>query len=124
MSGGELYLTAHHEAGHAVAALMRGGEVVSVTIKPTARRGGGCEIRPGSADAADFWAFNYYAGPWAEARAQWTQPTIDEDSFDDEGRCFADHVATAFVGSPPDFDKTSERWTATLALSSTPNLTP
>ena len=48
------------------------------------------------------WAFNYYAGTWAEARAQWTQPTIDEDTFDDEGRCFADHVATAFVGSPQD----------------------
>jgi hypothetical protein len=80
------YLTAYLESGHAVAACMRGGEVVSVTIKPTARRGAGCEIRRGRADAADFWAFNYYAGPWAEARAQWTQPTIDEGTYDDEGR--------------------------------------
>ena len=29
-------LTAHHEAGHAVAALMRRGALISITIEPTA----------------------------------------------------------------------------------------
>lgn len=31
----ERYLTTCHEAGHVVAALMRGGELTSVTVDPT-----------------------------------------------------------------------------------------
>ena len=74
MTTDERYITACHEAGHAVAALMRGGgEITSITIEPTADYLGYTWTRIKPFDRA----FIIYAGPWAEARAQWTEPTFD-----------------------------------------------
>ncbi|MEB3023924.1 M50 family metallopeptidase [[Mycobacterium] crassicus] len=85
-------LTAHHEAGHAVAAVMRGGtqlHYVNViqdgdTLGFTHYSGRRCDE-----------AFIAYAGPWAEARAQW--PISDLNDEDDDGCTFPDYVTGAFL---------------------------
>jgi excisionase family DNA binding protein len=91
-----VYLVAHHEAGHAVAAVMRGGgELVSITIEPTDEYAGHTQTRlkPWSDDAA----FVTYAGPWAEARFQWPLPTLHGD--DDDGCTFEDYIIAAFLNN-------------------------
>jgi hypothetical protein len=86
------YLTACHEAGHAVAALMRGeGDVVSITIEPTPDYLGYTHYRAKPCD----WGFITYAGPWAEARAHWLMPDLDGE--DDEGCIFADYLVGAWM---------------------------
>lgn len=75
-------LTAHHEAGHAVAALACGGGLISITIGPTPEHpeyAGNTGVR-----VEKWWhlPFVVYAGPWAEARSQWTRYSLD--SLDDE----------------------------------------
>jgi Peptidase M50B-like len=85
-------LTAHHEAGHAVAALMRGGsQLRSITIEPTTNYLGHTGWRGKPCDSA----FVTYAGPWAEARAQWEPPALDDE--DDDGYTFEDYVTAAFL---------------------------
>ncbi len=92
MTTDERYITACHEAGHAVAALMRGGgEITSITIEPTADYLGYTWTRIKPFDRA----FIIYAGPWAEARAQWTDPTFD--GCDGDGCLFEDLVTAAFL---------------------------
>jgi hypothetical protein len=49
------------------------------------------------------YAFIAYAGPWAEARAKWTEPTIDDDTLDAAGRSFTDRVASAFRSNTSDW---------------------
>lgn len=103
----ERLLTAHHEAGHAVAALMRGdGELRSITIEPTAAYLGHTGYRGKPCDAA----FVTYAGPWAEARAQWPLPTLEGE--DDDGLAFEDYVSGAFPlnadGDGEDFRRAKE----------------
>jgi hypothetical protein len=85
-------LIAIHEAGHAVAAMMcDGGTFVSVSIEPA------CTVTRLSPEDR---AFVIYAGPWAQARAEWTAPTLDGlDDADDEGLLFDDYVTTALVDS-------------------------
>jgi hypothetical protein len=86
------HLTAHHEAGHAVAALMRGGgELVSVTIEPTAEYAGHTGLRSKPFDIA----FVTYAGPWAEARAQWPAE-VPLDAEDGDGCVFDDYILAAW----------------------------
>lgn len=98
----ERYLTAHHEAGHAVAALMRGGgELTSISIDcadPCSKAGHpktphagytGIRVKPWDQQ------FVTYAGPWAEARCQWNRDSLDGE--DDDGRSFHDHVLGAFL---------------------------
>ncbi|BBY08113.1 M50 family metallopeptidase [Mycobacterium noviomagense] len=93
----ERLLTAHHEAGHAVAALLRGGgELKSMTIEPTADYAGCTWSRSKAVDRA----FIVYAGPWAEARVRWNGPTLDD--FDEDGLDFNDHLMTAFLRNPDD----------------------
>jgi hypothetical protein len=90
----ERRVTAHHEAGHAIAALMRGGgEVTSITIDPTADYMGCAGVRSKSFDTP----FIIFAGPWAEARCQWTGDTLD--GLDDDGCEFIDHVTAAFMSN-------------------------
>ena len=59
----ERYLTAYHEAGHAVAAVVSGRQLISVSIgdNPSIRSRGSRKSR----------GFVSYAGPWAEGRAEW-----------------------------------------------------
>src|SRR5271155_3311720 len=84
-------ITAHHEAGHAVAAVMR-GELISTTIEPTDDYLGYTEfcVKAWGSDET----FVTFAGPWAEARAQW--PGGDED---DEGCTADDYIAGAFLAN-------------------------
>lgn len=80
-------LTAYHEAGHAVAALMRGGSsLLSVTLSDT--HGAGITWH-----RSHVWdqAFIAYAGPWAESRHQWGDRPLDD--LDDDGFTFDDVVA-------------------------------
>lgn len=94
MEHGENFLTAHHEAGHAVAALMRGGgELLSITIEPTAQYAGFTRTRHQIWDAA----FVTFAGPWAEARATWGPRALDD--IDDDGCCFGDYVTEAWFNN-------------------------
>jgi hypothetical protein len=85
------YLTAHHEAGHGVAAVMRGaGELRSITIEPTTEYEGYTGFRSKPCDRA----FVTYAGPWAEARAQW--PLRGLVGEDDDGCTFGDYLTAAW----------------------------
>jgi hypothetical protein len=89
------YLTAFHEAGHAVAVVLRNGTVVAIAIEPEPG-----ETHYGATDHhGPTWAnpFIAYAGPWAEARVQW--PDIEISSTDDHGRSFGDYVRAAFENS-------------------------
>jgi hypothetical protein len=88
----ERLVTACHEAGHAVAALMRGsGELRSITIEPTPDHLGYTGFRGKPCDMA----FVTYAGPWSEARAQWPMPTID--GRDDDELTFDDYLSGAWL---------------------------
>jgi hypothetical protein len=106
----ERYLTAHHEAGHAVVALMRGGELTSISIDcsdpcttaghPTTKHAGYTGFR------AEPWDIQFatYAGPWAEARCQWNQDSLHGE--DDDGRVFGLYVIGAWrVNRDGDYDK-------------------
>lgn len=74
---------AHHEAGHAVATLLRGGALRSVTIDPTVEHWG---LTDGTVPTLSG-TFAIHAGPWAEARFRWPLPR-QEDDLDD----FSDYV--------------------------------
>ncbi|OBB06435.1 hypothetical protein A5731_16565 [Mycolicibacterium conceptionense] len=94
----------HHEAGHAIAALMTVvGDLngrVSATI--VAGRGTGyAEIVHWLTREPVQAAFVFYAGPWAEARVQWQQPALEGlDDTDANGRSFRETVTTAFRDAP------------------------
>ncbi|MDH6248009.1 hypothetical protein [Mycobacterium sp. OTB74] len=95
--------TAHHEAGHAVAVVVRGGELVSVALVAwSANPAMSGTTRHRSAQTAQ--PFVLFAGPWAEAR--WTvehDPDVDdlaealsyawENSYDGDTDLYEDRVA-------------------------------
>jgi len=100
----ERWLTACHEAGHVVASVMRsGGTFISVTIEPTDERAGCTHTRTMQWDSD----FVSYAGPWAEARAQWPAD-LPIDEFDDDGSEFNDYILTALINNRPDFQAYTE----------------
>lgn len=89
--------TAHHEAGHAVAALVRGGVLISITIHPTPEHPEYAGKTNFTVDEPSYFHFAVYAGPWAEARSQWPQDSLNSlDDEDDDGRPFRDYVRHAF----------------------------
>ena len=95
---GERWLTACHEAGHAVACLMRGGGTfTSVTIERTDDYLGCTFTRLKQWDSQ----FVSYAGPWAEARAQWPSD-LSVGELDDDGGEFNDYIVFALAANPPD----------------------
>lgn len=90
-------LTAYHEAGHAVAAVMRGGRVISISIEPV----------PGCHDGETWttqqqWdnSFVYFAGPWAEARRLWPAGTLN--NLDEDGLTFNTYILGRFLRNPDD----------------------
>src|SRR4051812_27525150 len=92
------WTAACHEAGHAVAAVLRGGNIRSVTIVPTTDYSGHTWWRGHAWDGP----FISYAGPWAEARAAWPAhlPTDDDpEQADDAGCMFSDYVCAALAGA-------------------------
>jgi hypothetical protein len=90
-------VTAHHEAGHAVAVVMRGGgELKSITIDATDTYLGYTGYRGKPSDTA----FIAFAGPWAEARYQWPLPSREGE--DGDGLTFDDHVVAAFLCNTDD----------------------
>jgi hypothetical protein len=93
---GELYRTAYHEAGHAVAAVMRGGTFFSISIEPTTMHDGTTHIECERCHTE----FVTYAGPWAEARAEW--PDLPLDALDADGRSFDRYVEDALLSNPSD----------------------
>jgi len=84
-------LTAYHEAGHAVAGVMRGSVLRSVHLGEVA--GDGLTVHRGPS-----WddPFISYAGPWAEARFIWGDRPADEE--DEDYLVFADHLFGVFLG--------------------------
>ncbi|WP_131811670.1 hypothetical protein [Mycolicibacterium peregrinum] len=91
----------HHEAGHAVAALMTvvGDLDGPVSAWNVAGRGtGNAKITGWVTSEPAQAAFVFYAGPWAEARVQWQQPTLEDlDDIDANGRSFRETVTAAFL---------------------------
>ena len=93
----ERYLTACHEAGHAVAAVLRGGTFDSISIEPTVTRDGFIHTRGVKACDAEFVKF---AGPWAGARADW--PALPLDGVDGDGSTFDDYLRASMRANAND----------------------
>lgn len=90
-------ITAHHEAGHAVAAVLRGGSsLTSVTLSEAHGEG----ITWGRHKPADS-SFFAYAGPWAEARYAWPAD-VPLDGEDAEWLTFEDYVTGVILHQPSD----------------------
>lgn len=87
------YLTAQHQAGHAIASLVRkGSDASGVTITCSDRHSGRAAFQGKRADLGFF----AYSGPWAEARALWPECQSLDDRGDD-GLVFDDYVFIAFL---------------------------
>jgi hypothetical protein len=93
------YVTCCHEAGHVKACELRGVRVGRVHVDTEYGR---VDFEDGSGVG---YAFIAYAGPWAEARLRWTEVAIDDNTLDEDGRRFADHVAEAFSWNESDWVK-------------------
>jgi len=91
----------HHEAGHAVAALMTVNNqlddqsTVTVTLIDGCRGTGNGDLLV-SGDHPVQAAFIFYAGPWAEVRVQWGKPLHTLDDTNDHGMSFRRMVEAAF----------------------------
>ena len=79
-------LAAIHEAGHAVAAVMRGGSTLT-SVSLSDQHGEG--ITWSNSKPCDS-GFGAYAGPWAEARHLWGDRPLDAE--DENGCAFGDVV--------------------------------
>lgn len=90
----EIAVITHHEAGHAVAALMTvvGDLDGPVTATLVAGRGtGNAKVASWVTSEPVQAACIFYAGPWAEARVQWVKATLDcLDDTADDGTSFRD----------------------------------
>jgi len=84
--------TAFHQAGHAIATALRDrSSLRPLTITATDDlRDSTCHRSPGRDPGFVAWA-----GPWAQARAEWSEGPLDKvgDEF-----VFADHLLTAYLG--------------------------
>ena len=107
-----LAMTAHHEAGHAVAAAMRGHEPYLIRID---QQGGG-HTRYGARGAYDDAAFIAYAGIWAEARYIWAgRPESVTTSANDDSE-FIDMVTGVTMEQGDDYSVVHDHF-AMLAAS-------
>jgi hypothetical protein len=107
----EMAVITHHEAGHAVATLMtvdnEVGDQSTVTVAVVDERGTGNGNLLVSGDHPIQAAFIFYAGPWAEARVQWSTPVHTLDDTNDDGKSFRETVKAAFDDAA-DFDGGSD----------------
>lgn len=94
--GNERAIAAHHEAGHAVAATMRGGSTLT-SVELSEVHGEGITWHNGH--TWDF-AFIAYAGMWAEARLSW--PRAEPTGEDGDGLTFDDYVTGVYLTQPDD----------------------
>lgn len=92
-----LDVAAHHEAGHAMAAVMRGGSSLRGVTIDVDRPGHGLTLHRTAPWDNGFVA---YAGPWAEARYLWGSGPLDER--DDDGCTFSDCVVGVLLHQPGD----------------------
>ncbi len=90
-------VAAFHEAGHAVAAVMRGGSTLTSVSLDEQVHGAGITW-----SRAHVWdqAFIIWAGPWAEARHAWGDRPLDGE--DEDGCTLADYVFGVFLTQPVD----------------------
>lgn len=88
--------TAHHEAGHAVTAVARGGTFHGLTVEGTATRHGGVHVVHPRA-AREFVTF---AGPWAEARYDWADRPLD--GIDEHGSTLHDYIRASLCANASD----------------------
>ncbi len=90
-------VVAFHEAGHAVAAVMRGGSsLTSVSLNEHRHGAGITRFRALVFDQP----FVVWAGPWAEARHAWGDRPFDSE--DEDGCILDDYVAGVFLAQPGD----------------------
>lgn len=90
-------IAAHHEAGHAVAATMRGDSSVTSVELGEMHGTGLTWTRSKGFDSA----FVAWAGPWAEARFIWPDGQ-DLTTVDEQGRTFLEVVDIALGLQPAD----------------------
>lgn len=89
-------LAAFHEAGHAIAAVSRGGSSLRSVNLGTTHGEGLTLFRAKGFDAG----FIAYAGPWAEARTQWGDEP--KEDLNEEGVSFSDYVMGVILSQPDD----------------------
>lgn len=111
--------TAHHEAGHGVAAVWRGGTFHSISIEQHGLTHAVYERRHRD--------FIIFAGPWGEARADWGERALDD--VDSVGQTFHHYLRAAMRVSAsdlrlyePDRDVSAECWDATFSGSEPPEI--
>lgn len=88
-------MAAYHEAGHAVAVLMRGGSTLEHVRLVVGQHGAGTRASMKEWD----WAFYTWAGAWAEARFTWGDRAMHEDY---DGVTFQDHLTEVLRHQPAD----------------------
>lgn len=83
-------ITGYHEAGHAVAAVLRGGWVEGISIEPdaTLKHGGIAHL----GHLREDYAFVAFAGPWAGTWFQWLGERVDETGCERYGFTFTDRL--------------------------------
>lgn len=118
-------VTAFHEAGHAVAARLRGAVVHSVSLDPglttyslartkgqapkVFRNGvmvGKLPEEPQAREPTEADAFIAFSGPWAAVRCRWTQPTLDRP--DQHGNTFSTYLDAVLRKNTSDYETYSE----------------
>ncbi|HVG84264.1 MAG TPA: hypothetical protein VM820_07085 [Vicinamibacterales bacterium] len=92
-----LDVTAHHEAGHAMAAVMRGGSSLRGVTIDVDRPGHGLTLLRTAPWDTGFMA---YAGPWAEARFVWGNRPLD--AHNDNDCTFSDCVVGVLLHQSDD----------------------
>jgi hypothetical protein len=90
------HVTAHHRAGHAVAAVLVGGEVEHVRLVGDLDADRWGNTRSTMMPRVDTRAFATFAGPWADARVRWPDG-LPLDKTNADGRTFSQCVAEAFA---------------------------
>lgn len=101
----QIAVITHHEAAHAVAALMTANTElddrmnVSVGLIDGGVAGGHSEVLVSNNHPVQA-AFIFYAGPWAEVRVEWRRPVNNLDETDESGVSFHRIVEKKFTYGP------------------------